>query len=89
MFETHNKRGNRSKIKAVISNQETDLTPQNMYSAVEFGGGAPSGDRRISNSYGKTAGKRAEYKPEVGIRSSMTGRLFNMAKDGINRYRGF
>lgn len=89
MFETFGKRGNRSKIKAVISNQETDRTPQNMYAAVEFGGGAPSGDRRMSNNYGKTAGKRAQYKPEVGIRSSMTGRLFKAAKDGISRYNGF
>lgn len=88
MFETFNKRGSKSKVKA-SSSQGKDLTPQTMHSAVEFGGGAPSGDRRLTNNYGKTAGKRAQYKPEVGIRTSMTGRLFKAAKDGISRYNGF
>jgi hypothetical protein len=89
MFETFNKRGNRSKVKASVSNQESDVTPRNAYAAVNFGGGRPDESRRFTNSYGKTAGKRAEYKPEVGLESSMTARLFNMAKDGINKYRGF
>lgn len=89
MFETFNKRGNRSKIKAVIANQETDVTPRNAHAAVSFGGDRPDESRRITNSYGKTAGKRAEYKPEVGLESSMTARLFNLAKDGVSRYRGF
>lgn len=89
MFETFNKRGKRSKIKAVRANKDTDRTPANMYAAVEFAAGRPDPSRRLTNNYGKTAGKRAEYKPEVGQASSMTGRLFNMAKDGINRYRGF
>jgi len=89
MFETFNKRGNRSKIKATRADKDTDYTPPNMYTAVEWGKGRPDGSRRITNNYGKTAGKRAEYKPEVGRASSMAGRLFNLAKDGISRYRGF
>ena len=89
MFETFNKRGSRSKIKATRANKDTDRTPANMYSAVEFDAGRPDASRRLTNNYGKTAGKRAEYKPEVGMASSMAGRIFNMAKDGINRYRGF
>lgn len=80
MFETFNKSGKRSKIKASRSNKDTDLTPTNMYTAVEFGSGRPDGSRRLSNNYGKTAGKRADYKPEVGARSAMTGRLFDMVK---------
>ena len=89
MFETFNKRGLRSKIKATRADKDTDLTPPNMYSAVEHGGGSPDSSRRLTNNYGKTAGKRAQYKPEVGEASSMAGRIFNMAKDGISRYRGF
>lgn len=89
MFETFKKRGSRSKIKATRANKDTDRTPTNMYSAVEFSGGRPDGSRRLTNNYGKTAGKRAEYKPEVGMASSMTGRLFNRAKDGTSRYLGF
>ena len=55
MFETFNKRGKRSKVKAVRSNKDTDYTPENWYSPVEFGSGRPDGSRRISNSYGKTS----------------------------------
>ncbi len=88
MFETFKKRGQRSKMKATSANKATDRTPANMYSAVEFGAGRPESSRRFTGNYGKTAAKRAQYKPEVGAASSMTGRLFNMAKDGISRYRG-
>jgi hypothetical protein len=88
MFETFNKRGNRSKIKATGMSGDDDRTPRNMYAAVELGGGRPDGSRRLTNNYGKTAGKRAEYKPEVGRESSMTGRMFNLAKDGASRYNG-
>lgn len=89
MYETFNKRGKRSSIKAVSSTSDIDRSPPNMYDAIDYGGGRPDSSRRLTNNYGKTAGKRAEYKPEVGIASSMAGRIFNMAKDGINRYRGF
>ena len=83
MFQTFKKRKHKADPKS------TDRTPENMYAAAEFGGGRPDSSRRLTNNYGKTAGKRAEYKPEVGLRSSITGRMFNMAKDGISRYRGF
>ncbi len=89
MFETFNKRGNRSKIRATRADKDTDYSPATMYSAVEWETGQPDGSRRITNNYGKTAGKRAEYEPDVGIRSSMIGRMFNAAKDGMSRYRGF
>lgn len=89
MFETFNKSGSRSKIRAASSNQEMDHTPETMYSAAIFDGGRPDSSRRLTNNYGKTPGKRAEYKPEIGLRSSLAGRMFNMAKDGISRYRGF
>ena len=89
MFETFNKRGSRSKIKARRANKGAERTPANMVSAVESDAGRRDASRRVTNNYGKTAGKRAEYKPEVGMASSMAGRIFNMAKDGINRYRGF
>ncbi len=88
MFETFNKRGNRSKIKAT-RDDEDHTGPNRMYQAATFGGGRPDVSRRLTNNYGKTAGKRAEYKPEVGAGASFAGRMFNMAKDGINRYRGF
>jgi len=88
MFETFNKRGNRSKHKAAGMAGNADRTPRNQYAAVEFGGGRPDGSRRLTNNYGKTPGKRAEYKPEVGRESSMTGRMFNLAKDGASRYNG-
>ncbi len=89
MFETFNKRGSRSKIKATRADKDTNYSPDTMYSAVEWGGGRPVGSRRLTNNYGKTAGKRDEYKPDVGIRSSLIGRMFNAAKDGMSRYRGF
>ena len=89
MFETFNKRGSRSKIKATRADKDTDRTPANMYDAVAYGAGRPDSSRRLTNNYGKTAGKRAQYKPEVGRASAMAGRIFNMAKDGISRYRGF
>lgn len=89
MFETFAKRGKQSKMSASISTQQKDLTPSTMYSAVEFGGDRPDTSRRFTNNYGKTAGKRNDFKPEVGIRSSLTGRMFNAVKDGVSRYRGF
>ncbi len=89
MYETFNKRGTRSKIKATRADKDTNLSPPNMYDAIAHGGGSPDSSRRLTNNYGKTAGKRAQYKPEVGRASSMAGRIFNMAKDGISRYRGF
>ncbi len=89
MFETFNKRGKRSKIKATRADKDTDRSPPNMYDAVAWSDGRPDSSRRLTNNYGKTAGKRAQYKPEVGQASSLAGRLFNMAKDGISRYRGF
>ena len=83
MFETFNKRGSRSKIKATRANKDTDRTPANMYSAVEFDAGRPDASRRLTNNYGKTAGKRAEYKPEVGMASSMMRRIFRLPADGL------
>ena len=88
MFETFNKRGSRSKIKATRADKDTDLTPPNMYDAVAHGGGSPDSSRRLTNNYGKTAAKRATYKPEIGRASAMAGRIFNMMKDGISRYNG-
>ena len=78
MYETFNKRGKRSKIKAVQSTSDIDLSPPNMYDAVAHGGGSPDSSRRITNNYGKTAGKRAEYKPEVGLASSLAMRPLGM-----------
>jgi len=57
-----------------------DFSPDNMYAAVEFGMGRPDAMRRYSGNYGKTAKKRDQYKPEVGMRSSLTGRMFNAMK---------
>lgn len=88
MYETFDKRGKRSK-KTVKDDGDKDVTPAHMYAAVEFGGDRPDGFRRISGNYGKTSGKRNEYKPEVGLASSTAGRMFNVVKDGISRYRGF
>jgi hypothetical protein len=88
MFETFNKRGHRSKIKATRADKDTDRSPPNMYDAVAYSGGRPDSSRRLTNNYGKTAEKRAQYKPEVGRASAMAGRIFNMMKDGISRYNG-
>jgi hypothetical protein len=57
-----------------------DVSPDNMYAAVEFGSGRPDAMRRYSGNYGKTAKKRGEYKPEVGMNSSLTARIFNAIK---------
>lgn len=80
MFETFPKRGKRSKHKATRSNKDTDHSPATMYSAAEFGGGKPDSSRRLTNNYGKTAGKRKDYKPETGENSRRTGRMFNWMK---------
>lgn len=80
MFKTYPKRGKRSKYKATQADKGTDRSPATMYSAVEFGGGRPDSSRRLTNNYGKTAGKRGDYKPEVGNRSRETGRMFNWMK---------
>jgi hypothetical protein len=74
------KRGKRSRMKAV--RDDKDFTPENQYTAVEFGEGRPGWERRFDNIYGKTAERRAGVKPEVGASSRRAGRSFNVLKDG-------
>lgn len=78
-FFTANKRGKRAS-RPGSAEAKSEHTPATMYSAVEFGGKSPDGSRRLTNNYGKTAGKRNEYKPEVGDNSRRTGRMFNWMK---------
>ena len=81
MFFTAKKRGKMAKRPAGEDKwSNKDLTPSTMYSAVEFGGGHPDGSRRLTNNYGKTSGKRNDFKPEVGDNSRRTGRMFNWMK---------
>lgn len=81
MFTTATKRGKRAKRPAGPDKySDKDVSPSTMYSAVEFGGRHPDGSRRLTNNYGKTAGKRNEFKPEVGDNSRRTGRMFNWMK---------
>lgn len=79
MHFTAKKSGKRSKMRGKAVDGK-DLTPSTMYSAVEFGGGRPDSSRRMTNNYGKTRGKRSEYRPEVGENSRRTGRMFNWMK---------
>jgi len=79
MYCTANKRGKKAKRPGTAGTGK-DVSPSTMYSAVEFGGGRPDGSRRLTNNYGKTAGKRNEFKPEVGDNSRRTGRMFNWMK---------
>ena len=80
-YETFAKRGKRSRMGPKPDKwSDKDVSPTTMYSAVEFGGGRPGSERRFTNNYGKTAGKRNDYEPEVGNRSRQTGRMFNWMK---------
>lgn len=80
-YETFAKRGKRSRMGPKPDKfSDRDVSPTTMYSAVEFGGVRPGSERRFTNNYGKTAGKRADYEPEVGNRSRQTGRMFNWMK---------
>jgi hypothetical protein len=80
-YETFAKRGKRSRMgEKPHKYADGDFSPTTMYSAVEFGGDHPGGERRFTNNYGKTAGKRSEYEPEAGNNSRRTGRMFNWMK---------
>jgi hypothetical protein len=84
-YETFAKRGKRSRMGSKPDKySDGDYTPANipanMYAAVDFGGKHPDPSRRFTNNYGKTAGKRADYEPEVGNRSRESGRMFNWLK---------
>jgi hypothetical protein len=80
-FETFAKKGKRSRMGAKPDKlADKSYTPSSMYSAVDFGGTRPDASRRFTNNYGKTSGKRNEYKPEVGNRSREAGRMFSWMK---------
>jgi hypothetical protein len=80
MHESFPKRGKRSKMKATYGDK--DVSPDHMYSAVDFGGGRPGWERRFNGNYGKTAARRAMNHPEKGNDSRRAGRSFNVLKDG-------
>ena len=80
-YETFAKRGKRSRMGPKPDKYaDGEYSPVNMYAAVDFGGKHPDPSRRFTNNYGKTAGKRADYEPEVGNRSRETGRMFSWMK---------
>ena len=78
-FFTASKRGKKGSRPGALG-AERDVSPATMYSPTEFGRGRPDGSRRMTNNYGKTAGKRNEFKPEVGENSRRIGRMFNWTK---------
>ena len=60
--------------------KENQMDLNTMYSAAEFGGGRPGGERRFSGIYGKNAKARNETDVETGANSRRAGRMFSWMK---------
>lgn len=78
-FFTANKRGKMGKRPGSPA-KENDMDLNTMYSAAEFGGGRPGGERRFTGVYGKNAKARRETDLEHGENSRRAGRMFSWMK---------
>ena len=78
-YFTAGKRGKKAKKPGSVAT-ERDVSPSTMYSAVEFGGGRPGGERRFNGVYGKNAKARNETDLAVGENSRRAGRMFSWMK---------
>lgn len=78
-FFTASKRGKMGKKPgSQYKGKQMDLST--MYSAAEFGGARPGGERRFSGVYGKNAKARNETDLETGMESRRAGRMFSWMK---------